>query len=223
MSATILIVEDDSSIRQAVVEELRAQGWKVEQAMDGELGLELAMGKAFDCLVLDLMLPRIHGYEICKSLRREGKEVPIIMMSALGEERNVLKGFEVGTTDYLRKPFSLAELVMRIKVHLGDVGGETLAFLEYKLHLQTSALTLPSGDQVTLTKKEKGVLLCLIQKKGHVLTRQALLNEVWGNHWTLGERSVDRCIKTLRQKLSDPVELKTIRQAGYTWVQSTRA
>ena len=218
MNARILVVEDDQVIRQTVADELRAQGWVVELAMDGMLGLDLAMENTFDCLVLDLMLPRVHGYEICKSLRTEGNDVPIIMMSALGEEHHVLRGFEVGTTDFLRKPFSLAELIMRIKVHL-KAPAESLSFAGYSLRLDTNTLILPDGVKTELTQKEAGVLLCLVQKKGRVLSRQILLNEVWGNHWTFGERSVDRCIKTLRQKLFAPAELQTVRQVGYAWIE----
>ncbi len=223
MSAKILVVEDDLSIRQAVVEELRAHGWEVEQAMDGELGLELALNHSFDCLILDLMLPRVHGYEICQNLRREGKQVPIIMISALGAEKDVLRGFEVGTTDFIRKPFSLTELIMRVKVQIGKLEQRSLSFSGYTLNRETHVLTNPDGSTNTLTQKESGVLFCLVQRKGQVLSRQTLLNEVWGNHWTLGERSVDRCIKTLRKKLStspdQPSPLKTIRQMGYTWAE----
>ena len=221
MGAKILVVEDDLNIRRAVVDELCSHGWEVEQAMDGELGLELAIEKQFDCLILDLMLPRIHGYEICKNLRREGKGVPIIMMSALGQERDVLRGFEVGATDFIRKPFSLAELVMRVKVHLGNTVEESISFSGYQLNTQTGILCKPDGSDCILTDKEKGVLLTIFHKKGQVLTRQNLLNEVWGNRWGSGERSVDRCIKTLRKKLicsSQTVSpIKTIRQVGYTW------
>lgn len=221
MRAKILVVEDDLSIRQTVVEELRSQGWSVEQAMDGELGLELALEKKFDCIILDLMLPRVHGYEICLNLRREGKTVPVIMISALGAERDVLKGFELGATDFIRKPFSLSELIMRVKVQVGNVEERSISFSGYTLNTGSNIITKPDDSNSLLTQKESGVLFCLVQKRGQVLSRHAILNEVWGNHWTLGERSVDRCVKTLRKKLLYSSEthspLKTIRQVGYTW------
>lgn len=220
MIPRILLVEDDNSIRQTVYEELSSRGWEVEVAMDGQLGLELALEKHYDCLILDIMLPRIHGYEICKCLRREGKGVPILMMSALGQEVEVLRGFEVGATDYVRKPFSLAELVMRIKVHLGGVDEQLVDFSGYQLDLNTSTLTRPDGSKVQLTQKEKGLLNSLVQKKGQALSRKTLLSQVWGNHWTMGERSVDRCVKTLRKKIASNVQdcpIKTIRHLGYAW------
>ena len=149
MTPRILVVEDDASIRRAIVDSITDHGWEVEQAMDGELGLQLALENHYHCLVLDLMLPRVNGYELCQTLRREGKDVPIIMISALNEEPDVLKGFRVGTTDYLRKPFSLAELMMRLKVHIGTVSN-TLSFQNYQLDLTSNLLTLPSQDQATL-------------------------------------------------------------------------
>jgi len=213
MKPRILVVEDDTNIRHAVVDELHAQGWDVSQAMDGELGLQLK----FDCLVLDLMLPRIHGYEICKTIRMEGNTVPVLIMSALGEEQDVLAGFQVGATDYIRKPFSLAELVMRVKVQIKSAESTNLNFSGYSLEIETGILTAPDGSQAELTQKEKGVIICLAQKPGRVLTRQTLLSEVWGDSTATGDRSVDRCIKTLRKKLPDDSHLKTVRQVGYMW------
>ena len=216
----ILVVEDDASIRRAVVDHFQAQGWEVDEAMDGELGLEKALSEVFDCIVLDLMLPRVHGYEICEAIRREGKEVPIIMVTAKGEERDVVRGFEIGTTDYVRKPFSLAELTMRVKVHLDGASEELLSVGKFQLDSDKRILS-GSGEEIELTDKECGVLVCLVKNAGRVYSREALLNEVWGSSWSLGERSVDRCVKTLRKKLGEdsrtPQWLKTIRQVGYVW------
>lgn len=220
MCKRILVIEDDSSIRRAVVDHFRTQGWEVSEAMDGELGLQKALTEVFDCIVLDLMLPRVHGYEVCKALRREGKEFPVIMVTAKSGEEEVVRGFEVGATDYVRKPFSLAELTMRVRVQLRGEQEEVLRFKEFELTV-AKRLLRKKGLEIELTDKECGLLVCLVKNEGRVYSREALLNEVWGDRWSLGERSVDRCVKTLRRKLGEdsrsPKWLKTIRQGGYVW------
>jgi len=161
----ILVVEDDANIRRGIVDHFKNQGWQVTEAMDGQLGLDLCSAQAYDLIVLDIMLPRVNGYEICRTLRLAGKSTPIIMLTAKSSEKDVLQGFNAGAT-------------------------------------------------VTLTDKEAKVLSLLALNCGKVMTRENILNSVWGNTYLQSTRSVDRCIKTLRKKLDNQVII-TVRQVGY--------
>ena len=211
----VLVVEDDSNIRRGIVDHFKSQGWLVSEAMDGQLGLEMCSEQVFDVIVLDVMLPQVNGYEICRSVRLEGKTSPIIMLTAKASEEDALQGFNAGATDYVRKPFSLAELTARVQSH-GVKDAITRIENEYFiLDLNTRNLE-QQGDSgsVTLTEKEAQVLALLTHNRGKVMTRDHIMNQVWGNTFMQGTRSVDRCIKTLRKKLHDEC-IVTIRQVGY--------
>ena len=211
----VLVVEDDSNIRRGIVDHFKSQGWLVSEAMDGQLGLEMCSEQAFDVIVLDVMLPQVNGYEICRSVRLEGKTSPIIMLTAKASEEDALQGFNAGATDYVRKPFSLAELTARVQSH-GVKDAITRIENEYFiLDLNTRNLE-QQGDSgsVTLTEKEAQVLALLTHNRGKVMTRDHIMNPVWGNTFMQGTRSVDRCIKTLRKKLQAEC-IVTIRQVGY--------
>jgi len=218
----ILLVEDDAHIRRAIADHFAGLGWEVTEAMDGSLGYDLAMERPFDVMILDVMLPQVSGFEICKAVRLEGKQCPIIMLTAKSEEEDVLRGFQNGATDYVRKPFSLAELTARVKIH-GNTGVKAeLVIGDFKLDLERKQL-ITSELQYSLTEKEFQVLHLLMTNQGKVMNREAILNHVWGNTYLQGTRSVDRCIKTLRKKVepnpSKPIFIQTVRQAGYVWMK----
>ena len=217
----VLVVEDDSNIRRGVVDHFAAQGWQVSEAMDGQLGLELALDQPFDVLVLDVMLPRVNGFDICRAVRREGKQIPVIMLTAKSSEEDVLQGFGSGATDYVRKPFSLAELTVRVKSRVGIGGGnEELESAPFRLNLSTRTVCW-NTHSCQLTDKEAKVFTLLLQNEGKVLTREHILNQVWGNAYMQGTRSVDRCVKTLRKKIEidskNPQWITTVRQVGYLY------
>ena len=211
----VLVVEDDSNIRRGIVDHFKSQGWLVSEAMDGQLGLEVCSEQAFDVIVLDVMLPQVNGYEICRSVRLEGKTTPIIMLTAKASEEDALQGFNAGATDYVRKPFSLAELTARVRSHGVE---EVITRIEneyFILDLNTRNLEQQGySGSVTLTEKEAQVLALLTHNRGKVMTRDHIMNQVWGNTFMQGTRSVDRCIKTLRKKLQAEC-IVTIRQVGY--------
>ena len=208
----ILVVEDDANIRRGLVDHFKNQGWQVTEAMDGQLGLDLCSDQAYDLIVLDIMLPRVNGYEICRTLRLAGKSTPIIMLTAKSSEKDVLQGFNAGATDYVRKPFSLAELTARVKSH-STIEDHIIETEWFKLDPTTRSLN-QNEKSVTLTDKEAKVLSLLALNCGKVMTRENILNSVWGNTYLQSTRSVDRCIKTLRKKLDNQVII-TVRQVGY--------
>lgn len=209
----VLVIEDDSNIRRGIVDHFQSQGWEVTEAMDGQLGLEFALDLVFDVIVLDIMLPRVNGYEISRAIRREGKSTPIIMLTAKASEEDALEGFHSGTNDYVRKPFSLAELTARAKAYAQPNSEGLIKTKDFVLNPNTKILQQGVEQQV-LTDKEAKVLSLLVANHGKVLTREKILNRVWGNTYMQGTRSVDRCIKTLRKKLISDVIL-TVRQVGY--------
>jgi two-component system, OmpR family, alkaline phosphatase synthesis response regulator PhoP len=221
--ATILVVEDDRSTRMAVVENLRFEGYQVLDAADGELGLETALNKRPDLIILDVMLPKINGYEICETLRKHGLVMPVLMLTAKGQEYDRVLGLEIGADDYITKPFSVRELMARVKASLRrekrlKSEEAPLEFADCSLDFAKRTLT-KGGAEVALTKTEFDLLKYLISRPGHVFSRQALLNAVWGFDYYGTDRTVDRFITVLRKKVEDdpssPRHIITVHGAGY--------
>ena len=183
----ILLVEDDHGIRRALADHFVILGWDVTEAMDGRLGFDLAMNEAFDVIILDVMLPQISGLEICRSIRMEEKKCPIIMLTARSKEEDVLKGFNSGATDYVRKPFSLAELTARVRSHSKEKVDNEIVSAEFTLDVNFRLLTI-RGDKITLTEKESQELAYLMANQGKVMTSEAILNRIWGNKYLQGTR-----------------------------------
>jgi DNA-binding response OmpR family regulator len=217
----LLIVEDDPSIMRGLKDNFLSEGFDVLVASDGDTGLELALDEAVDLILLDIMLPGLNGYEVCKSVRMEKKDVPIIMLTAKGREEDVVRGLELGADDYVTKPFSIRELIMRVRNFLrlyqsGDQ--EVFRFGNCELNLASHCF-LKNGSEVDLTSKEFRMLAYFLQKTGRALTRDQILNAVWGNQILVTSRSVDRCVTTLRSKIepipAKPTFIKTIRDVGY--------
>lgn len=220
----ILVVEDDESITLGLEMNLEAEGYEVTVAVDGEEGLSRALGENFDLVILDVMLPRKNGFEVVRTLRSRGETVPVIMLSARGEETDKVMGLELGAEDYITKPFGLAELLARVRAVLrrdGIVrrrGEQVMRAGNLEVNPRTREVHR-DGALVELTATEFDVLWCLIDAADRALTREEILGRVWGpdHHVTL--RTIDNFVLQLRSKLevdpADPKHLVTVRGVGY--------
>ena len=220
----ILVVEDERSIADLVAEALKRQGYRVETAGDGDQALEAAETTLPDLIILDLMLPKLDGWEVCRRLREEEttKRIPVIMLTARRDEKDVVAGLELGADDYLRKPFSLAELLARVKAHLraraqDALGDEGIAVGPLVLEPKSGEVLL-DGAPLDLSPVEYRLLETLVRGKGRLVSREELLAKVWG--YVAGDtRTVDVHIFRLRRKIEpDPEHPKlvhTVRGRGY--------
>ena len=217
---TILIIEDDSVLLRGLKDNFEAQGYLVRTAKDGQKGLDALLTAPPDLLLLDLMLPKVNGYEICRTARSRQLDMPIIMLTAKGQEEDIVRGLELGADDYVTKPFSIRELIARVKAFLRRQGPESAGyeFGDCRLDLEAHKL-FKSGVEVALTAKEFRLLEFLVKRAGRALTRDSILEAVWGDEVIVTDRSVDRCVTTLRSKIEpDPREpsfIHTIRGIGY--------
>ena len=218
---TILIIEDDAAILRGLVDNCRFAGYNVEAAIDGEEGLEKALDIIPDLILLDIMLPKINGYEICRLIRKEKLEMPIIMLTAKGEESDIVLGLNLGADDYVTKPFSIKELLARIEAFLRRRRSEepqTVSFGSFSYDFQTKKL-FKNSREIELSPKEHKLLEYFLQKPGRALTRDQILNAVWGYNTIAGYRSVDRFVTTLRGKIDCGQDhtscIQTIREVGY--------
>ena len=220
----ILVVEDDPSISMGLKMNLEAEGYAVEIAEDGLAGLDRAREGQLDLIVLDLMLPKRNGFEMIKQLRAEQHTVPVIMLSARSSEMDKVMGLELGAEDYVTKPFGLAELLARVKAVLRrdaiarPRAAEVVRSGDLSILVSTRQV-MRGTDPVPLTATEFDVLKCLVDASGRVLSRDEILERVWGpgHHGTL--RTIDNFMLQLRNKLepdpSEPVHLLTVRGVGY--------
>jgi DNA-binding response OmpR family regulator len=217
----ILIVEDEPAQMRGLKDTFAAKGCRVLTAADGEAGLQLALSAAPDLILLDIMLPRINGYEVCRAVRERGLEMPILMLTAKGQEEDIILGLNLGADDYVTKPFKIRELVARVNAflrrrHRSDdkvfrFGDFTLDHAAHKLFCK--------GHEVELTAKEYRLLAYMAERPGRALARNDVLNAVWGASVIVTPRSVDRCVTTLRGKIEpdphNPRYIHTIRDIGY--------
>jgi DNA-binding response OmpR family regulator len=217
----ILIVEDEPVLLRGLKDAFAARGCVVLGAADGEAGLKLGMEEQPDLILLDLMLPKVNGYEICRTLRESGLDMPIIMLTAKGQEEDIVLGLNLGADDYVTKPFRIGELAARVNAFLrrrGAQPGEARRFGRFTLDVAAHKL-YRGEEEVELTAKEFKLLAYLAARPGRALARNDILNGVWGNSVMVTPRSVDRCVTTLRAKLEtdphEPVFIQTIRDVGY--------
>ena len=217
----VLIIEDDTTLLRGLKDNFLAHGYRVHTAQDGQEGLNAALGDPPDLILLDIMLPEINGYEVCRMIRRHELDMPIIMLTAKGQEEDIIRGLELGADDYVTKPFGIRELLARAKAFLrrrqakeSDVYG----FGDCELNL-TSHRLFRAGVEVPLTTKEFRTLEYFVHRPGRALTRNDILDAVWGSSVIVTARSVDRCITTLRSKIEPdprhPTHIRTIRDIGY--------
>ena len=221
-NARILVIEDDPSIRLGLRKTLGFEGYTVLEAADGEQGLEIAFEQRPDLVVVDLMLPRLNGYEVVRTIRKHDKSVPLLILSAKGQEVDKLTGFDLGVDDYVTKPFSARELVARIKAALrrasGAGGDETYTDGRIQVDFPGQRLTV-AGEAVEVSNREFRLLRYLIENRGRVLSRDQILNKVWGYDYEGTARTIDNFINKLRTKIElDPAEptlIQTVRGVGY--------
>jgi two-component system response regulator MtrA len=221
----VLVVEDNANLAFGLTRSLESEGYEVESAEDGSRGFELARSTNPDLVVLDLMLPGMDGYTILKKLRAEGKDVPVLILTARGEEADKVFGFRLGADDYVTKPFSLSELLARVQAILRRAKGNDRrdgeALEEFgDVSINTLARSVRRGEsEVALTPKEFDLLLALVRRRGAVASRLELLKEVWGHQAEVMTRTVDIHIAELRRKLeqdpSTPKHILTVWKAGY--------
>ncbi len=221
----ILIVEDERKIARFLELELKHEGYEVETAGDGRTGLDLALNHAPDLLVLDLMLPELSGIEVCRRLRHES-DVPIIMLTAKDDVSDKVMGLDMGADDYMTKPFAIEELLARIRVALRKPREQAAAPAEEDAKLSAGKLVLDPAsyavrygeEPVTLTKKEFDLLRYLMENRGKAVTRDELLNNVWGYEYAGDTNVVDVYIRYLRHKIDERFgihTIQTIRGVGY--------
>ena len=218
---TILIVEDDSTMLRGLKDNFEFKGYRVLTAADGENGLNTALNEKPDLILLDIMLPKINGYEICRLIRKEKLDMPIIMLTAKGEESDIVLGLNLGADDYVTKPFSIKELLARAAAFLRrgkQTEQDIYEFADYRLDIPARKLTLKEKE-IKLSPKEFKLLEYFLKRQGRALTRDEILNAVWGYDCYVGSRSIDRFITTLRNKIEpdphDPTFIHTIREIGY--------
>ncbi|HWA71737.1 MAG TPA: response regulator transcription factor [Polyangiaceae bacterium] len=220
----ILIVEDDESITLGLEMNLRAEGYEVAVAVDGESGLQRAAEDGFDLVVLDVMLPKMNGFEVLRVLRERNKTVPVVMLSARGAELDKVMGLELGAEDYITKPFGLAELLARVRAVLRRDGmvrrpvSRVVRAGELEINGDLREVRR-AGELVNLTATEFDILWCLVEAPNRPLSREEILSLVWGpgHHGTL--RTIDNFVLQLRAKLepdpAEPSHLLTVRGVGY--------
>ena len=217
MNTSILVMEDDVNIQELIVEFLKAEGYDVDYASDGLEGIQLFKKKEYDLVLLDIMMPNLDGYSVCKMIRQTSN-VPIIFLTALNEESNQLKGFELECDDYITKPFSFNLLIQRVKAVLRrgriNISSDLLIFEKLKLDLNTYSVQI-DDQNIELTLKKFNILKMLIEKYPQVVTRENLLDSIWGYDYYGDTRIVDAHIKNLRKKISLPY-IKTVKGIGYT-------
>lgn len=218
---TVLIIEDDSTMLRGLKDNFEYAGYNVLTAADGEAGLNTALDAKPDLIILDIMLPKINGYEICRLIRKEKLDMPIIMLTAKGEESDVVLGLNLGADDYVTKPFSIKELLARSAAFLRrskQVELDTYQFADFVLDIPSRKLT-KNDKEVKLSPKEFKLLQFFVKRIGRALTRDEILNAVWGYDSFVTGRSIDRFVTTLRNKIEpephNPTFIHTIREIGY--------
>ena len=223
--ARILIADDEPEIVRGLEDNLRFEGYQTVSATNGQDAIALALSDAPDLVLLDIMMPRMSGWDVCRELRRRGVDVPVIMLTARGAEVDRVLGLELGADDYVTKPFSLRELLARVRAVLRRPGPrqkfEEFAFGDARVHLRGRQV-FKAGREVRVTRKEFDLLVFLVEHRGEVVTRERLLDEVWGYERFPTTRTVDTHILKLRRKLeADPDRprwILTVHGQGYKFV-----
>ena len=227
MAKTVLIVEDERAIVEILKFNLKREGYETLEALDGQTGLQLAQTEDPDLILLDVMLPKMNGFDICKTLRAENRTTPIIMLTAREEEMDKVFGLETGADDYMTKPFSMKELMARVKANIRRRSMEyapaqsTAGLIEADglcLNPETYQVT-KNGTPVDLTQKEYDLLSYLIRERGKVFSREDLMQRVWNYDYYGDMRTVDVTVRRLREKIEDdpgkPQYILTRRGVGY--------
>ena len=214
----ILVADDELKIREVIKEYGKINGYTIKEASNGKEACEMVERENFDLLILDIMMPELDGFSACKQIKAKKPNLPVIMLSARQEEYDKLFGFDLGIDDYVTKPFSPKELMARIKVVLErrrDVTSNSLEYKELRINETAHEVTIRS-QVIKLTNKEFELLVYLLKNRNVALTRERLLDDIWGYDFYGDERTIDTHIKMLRQSIQDYGEyIKTVRGVGY--------
>jgi DNA-binding response OmpR family regulator len=225
--AKILIIEDEPNMVLGLKDSCEYEGYDVSVARDGKEGLEKASTEKPDIILLDVMLPLMSGMDVCRTLRTQGIEIPILMLTARNQEIDKVVGLELGADDYVTKPFSIMELLARIRAHLRRAAKqvaeiETFTFGDVELSFKKYAAR-KAGQELELSPREFEILRYLIRRRSEIVTRDQLLDEVWGYESSPVTRTVDNHIARLRQKIeqdpSNPQYIVTVHGLGYRFVE----
>lgn len=233
MDKRILIIEDDSNIANLVTIHLRDLGFTMEHAVDGQEGLERALTSAYDLIILDLMLPKLDGFEVCKRIRSENTYTPILMLTAKSEELDKVLGLELGADDYITKPFSIRELIARVKAIFRrlEADAQKLEARDEPIQMTFGPLVIDpkkrkvllGGRSIDLTAKEYDLLVLFASNPGRTYSRQELLEIVWSYQFDGYEHTVNSHINRLRNKIepnpSEPQFIKTVWGVGYRFTE----
>ncbi|MGA2677847.1 MAG: response regulator transcription factor [Sedimentisphaerales bacterium] len=218
---TVLIVEDNPTMVRALEDNFTMKGYKVKTAFDGEAGLNAVLEKGVDLVILDIMLPKINGFEICSRVRSKGITTPIIMLTAKDQEQDIVMGLNLGADDYVTKPFSIQQLLARVEALLRRTAQpepDVYQFGGFRLDVVKQKLT-HNGVEVPLSPKEYNVLHLLVKRQGSVLTREEILTSAIGNAHFVSEKNIDGFVKAIREKiepdLNKPAFIHTIGDIGY--------
>jgi len=218
---TVLIIEDNPTMVRALEDNFTMKGYKVKTALDGEAGLNAALQKEANLIILDIMLPKVNGFEICSQVRNKGINTPIIMLTAKDQEQDIVMGLNLGADDYVTKPFGVKQLLARAEALLRRTAQpepDLYQFGGFKLDVANQKLT-HNGAEVPLSPKEYSVLHLLVKRRGSVLTREEILRSAIGNAHFVSVKNIDGFVKTIREKiepdLSKPVFIHTIKDLGY--------
>lgn len=214
----ILVIEDEENIASFVKMELVYEGYEVDNSYDGKEGLEKALNGKYDLIILDLMIPNLNGLEVCRRVRKV-KNIPIIMLTARDSVMDKVSGFQMGADDYVVKPFAIEELLARIEALLRRVNNssESVNLIEFKdivINIESRTVEC-NGKQINLTTKEYELLLYLVKNKNKVLTRDYLIEKIWGYDYDGENNVVDVYIRHLRSKLNKDDYIQTVRGVGY--------
>jgi two-component system alkaline phosphatase synthesis response regulator PhoP len=218
----ILVVDDEPEIVRGLEDNLRFEGYDTLAATNGPDALALVANAAPDLVILDIMMPAMSGWDVCRELRKQGGDVPVIMLSARAEEIDRVLGLELGADDYITKPFSLRELLARVRAVLRRPGprqkSQDLAFGDVRIH-RRGRRVFRAGRELVMTRKEFDLLVYLLEHRGEVVTRERLLDEVWGYERFPTTRTVDTHVLRLRKKVEHdpdrPVWIQTVHAQGY--------
>lgn len=218
MNYKILVVEDDNQIQELIVEFLSSQDYIVDTAKDGVEGYEKFKGGEYDLVILDVMMPRLDGHSLCKMIKNIDKEVSVIFLTALGDEENEIKGFDLKADDYISKPFSFNILIKRVEAVLRrknkeESEDEILRFEGLKLELHTFK-SYVDGEEIELTLKEFNILKLMISSYPTVVSREKLIEKIWGYEYFGDTRVIDAHMKNIRKKIKKDY-IKTIKGVGY--------
>lgn len=214
----ILIVEDEVGIVQFLQQGLEEEGYEITSASDGLKGLELTQKENFDLIILDWMLPKMTGLDLCKAFRQKNTVTPVIFLTAKDSVQETIEGLKAGANDYIKKPFSFYELLERIKIHFrNQTEPKILTLGNIEIHV-AEHFVIVDGIEITLTQRELDLLCYLVRNKGKICTRTQIIEDVWNIHFDYDTGVIDVYINAIRKKLNLKIEqdyIKTIRGVGY--------